>query len=140
MTDEQTSLRENVVEPIPKIGRYLEDSRELLSMLCKISVEYIEVVTQAQEGLRDYWSSLVKMQLNQIVNLPKYGFMEEDLVEPLRNSIISAAQFWMNSFILPWKLALANTLCIDPKLVYLPTFEQKRYSLFLFVDPYSHIS
>jgi hypothetical protein len=130
MTSEQTSLRENAVEPIPKIERYLEDSRELLSMLCKISVEYIEVVTQAQEGLRDYWTSLVKMQLKQIVNLPRYGFMKEDLVEPLRNSIISAAQFWINSFILPWKLALANTLCIDPKLVYLPTLEQKRYPYF----------
>ena len=86
-------VRENAGEPIPKIGRYLEDSRELLSMLCKISVEYIEVATQAQEGLRDYWASLVKMQLNQIVNLPTYEFMKEELVEPLRDSIVSAPQF-----------------------------------------------
>jgi hypothetical protein len=126
MTSPQAGLKENDMERTFNVGRYLEDSRELFSNLCNISVEYIEVATRAQERLRDYWIGLAKMQLDPIANLPSYGFMKKELMELLSCSIISAAQFWINSFILPWKLALANTLCIEPKLVFLPMLEQKR--------------
>ena len=84
----------------------------LSSDLCNITAEYIEAATKAQQSLLDYYTSLVQGQLILLENISSVGFTKGGELELLKQTIISAAQFWTNLYTLPWKLALGNVLCI----------------------------
>lgn len=113
-TSQQTSVEESDIRRAHKIAGHSDDSGELLSKLCKLSTEYVESVTRAEEGLRDYYLGLTRIQLNQFENLLSLGFTKMEMPELLSQCTICAAQLWMDACILPWKLALANLLCIEP--------------------------